>query len=156
MSGCLRSAAPDTSSTAAATALPTSSSANPAYRVIDETTSSYRRPPPSIELVTVRDRTVWQGLWSEHTAGLRPALPLPTVDFGTQMVLGIFDVPGASRLAVSRIDVTAAGVRLRIHKETFEHCPGLAVIQHSALLIATVRWTAPVSMEVDLTAGKCS
>jgi len=39
--------------------------------------------------VVVRDEVAWEDLWAEHTTG-RASVPVPNVDFGSQMVLAVF------------------------------------------------------------------
>lgn len=40
--------------------------------------------------IVIRTQEDWALFWQRHTSGQAPALPLPRVDFGREMVVGVF------------------------------------------------------------------
>jgi len=59
--------------------------------------------------VTVRDQTEWEALWKRHTSNQSPPLPVPVVDFGTEMVVGLF--AGDKTTGGYEVEITGAELK---------------------------------------------
>ncbi|WP_085314349.1 hypothetical protein [Derxia lacustris] len=71
----------------------------------------------SAGLIVARDISAWAQLWADHTANLAAPPLLPSVNFASQMVAGVFAGPRTSacaRLQVRRVLRERATGRLRI------------------------------------------
>ncbi len=67
--------------------------------------------------VVVKDADSWRKLWAEHTEDRQPAPPLPVIDFGEAMVLGVFlgDRPNTCyRVTIETVE-RSADDRLRVN-----------------------------------------
>jgi hypothetical protein len=51
--------------------------------------------------LVVRDPEAWRGLWRRHTQGADS--PLPPVDFGREMVIGVFAGASPGRVTIHRV-----------------------------------------------------
>jgi hypothetical protein len=71
--------------------------------------------------VVLRDAEEWTELWREHASAQIPTAAAPTVDFGTQMVIGVVlgTCPtGGYGVEIVRVERTNSGLRAVAHRTT--------------------------------------
>lgn len=114
-----------------------------AVATLDATKNSGVRDPRD---VVIKDREAWATLWAEHAG---KSSPLPEVDFGKQMVIGVFLGNRPNGCYGTRIDtISSDGKKITVRHT--DSVPGPAVlctlnIPSPAVLVAVNRSDLPVA-----------
>ena len=123
---------------------------HPAYSVVEQGTLSGLTLPKQLVISTMAE---WQELWGVHQATRRPALPLPFIDFSTDMVIAVFlgeQPTGGHRIRIH--DLVRTPTHLRVHVKI--DMPDKDAVVTMALtqpyvIIKTARTRLPVEFGLD-------
>lgn len=105
--------------------------------------------------VVVRTEAEFRLLWNEHTSNRLPAPALPKVDFGKQMVVGLFvgQLPhGCGTVALHHASNAGAKVTVSYEASTAHGEVCAAVMGSAAVLAAVERSEAPVEFVTNTSA----
>lgn len=98
--------------------------------------------------LAIRSRNEWIALWERHARAQVPPPPAPAVDFGREMVVGIFmgeRATGGYEIEITRVE--RAGSHLRVYYRSRQPQPGAVLVQalsHPYHLIKLSRDDGPV------------
>lgn len=106
--------------------------------------------------VVVRTEAEFRHLWNEHTSNRLPAPALPKVDFGKQMVVGLFtgQLPhGCGTVALHHASNAGAKVTVSYESSTAQGEVCAAVMGSPAVIAAVERSEAPVEFVAGTSAA---
>ncbi len=105
----------------------------------------------SPELSTARDIGEWEDLWAEHASVFIPAPQLPSVDFESEMVVGVFAAAATGRYSLTITRIHRDDEQWTVEATFLAPGPGCLVpgsMTHPHHIVRTQRTDLPVNLSL--------
>ena len=97
----------------------------------------------------IRNQSDWESFWAEHKGTVSPVPELPTVDFSTEMVIGVFDQRPTSGFSVeiTRIEETSKTIIVSVTSTGPGGGVTLQVLTQPFHIVKTSSSTKPIEVQ---------